>query len=209
MNDVASAGSARPDEQSGFSLIELMVVLAVMGVILTAFVGLLGSVQRGMVRETNRSSTMDQARLAIEAIDREVRSASVMCLSATGTPAVYTLSVYSRSAYDATTTTMHWIRYRLQTQYQRLQRQQSMSTGPILSAATWPSTWHTLATGIVNSTNPFSLDASAQYVSTSGLSRLLNLNLIVNSNTGDDASSDVTLNSAIAIRNLDTSLSCS
>jgi prepilin-type N-terminal cleavage/methylation domain-containing protein len=195
---------ARLAEDRGFSLIELMVVLAVMGLVMTAFLGLLASVQRSLVRETNRSTTMDQARLAMEGIDRQVRSASIMCVPTTGTNPYYMLTLYGPNAYSTSSSANRWVQYRVQSQ--TLQRRQYTSS--------W-SSWRTVATGIVNSTPsgttnvPFLPDTASQYASTSGASRLVNVTFIVNSQTSDTTSSSSKLQSAIAIRNQDATLSCS
>jgi len=192
-------------DDRGFSLIELMVVLSVMGLIMTAFLGLLASVQRSLVRETNRSTTMDQARLAMEGIDRQVRSASILCVPTTGTSPYYTLTLYGPNAYSTSSSANRWVQYRVQSQ--TLQRRQYITSS-------WTS-WRTVATGIVNSTPsgttnvPFLPDTASQYASTSGASRLVNVTFIVNSQTSDTTSSSSKLQSAIAIRNQDATLSCS
>jgi prepilin-type N-terminal cleavage/methylation domain-containing protein len=117
---------ARLAEDPGFSLIELMVVLSVMGLIMTAFLGLLASVQRSLVRETNRSTTMDQARLAMEGIDRQVRSGSIVCVPTTGTNPYYTLTLYGPNAYSTSSSANRWVQYRVQSQ--TLQRRQYTSS---------------------------------------------------------------------------------
>lgn len=194
---------ARLADDRGFSLIELMVVLAVMGMIMTAFLGLLASVQRSLVRETNRSTTMDQARLAMEGIDRQVRSGSIVCVPTTGTNPYYTLTLYGPNAYSTSSSANRWVQYRVQSQ--TLQRRQYTSS--------W-SSWRTVATGIVNSTPsgttnvPFLPDTASQYASTSGASRLVNVTFIVDSQPNDTTSSSSKLQSAIAIRNQDATLSC-
>jgi prepilin-type N-terminal cleavage/methylation domain-containing protein len=197
---------ARLADDRGFSLIELMVVLAVMGVIMTAFLGLLASVQRSLVRETNRSTTMDQARLAMEGIDRQVRSGSIVCFPTTGTSLYYTLALYGPNAYSTSSSSNQWVEYQVVVLSDELQRRQYTSS--------W-SSWRTVATGIVNSTPsgttnvPFLPDTASQYASTSGASRLVNVTFIVDSQPSDTTSSSSKLQSAIAIRNQDATLSCS
>src|SRR5204862_813 len=57
---------------------ELMVVVALTGVVLTIFLGTLMSVQTAVGKETDRSDSNDQARLAVEALDREIRSGNLL-----------------------------------------------------------------------------------------------------------------------------------
>jgi prepilin-type N-terminal cleavage/methylation domain-containing protein len=204
MDRSGPAPLTRLAEDSGFSLVELMVVFAVMGVVMTAFLGLLASVQRSLVRETNRSATMDQARLALEGIDRQVRSGSIMCVPTTGTSPYYTLTLYGPNAYSTSSSTNRWVQYQVQSQ--TLQRRQYTSS--------W-SAWRTVATGILNSTPtgtttnvPFFPDTASQYAATSGASRLVNVTFVVNSQTSDATSSNTKVQSAIAIRNQDSTLSC-
>jgi prepilin-type N-terminal cleavage/methylation domain-containing protein len=203
--DRIDAPPARAGSEAGFTLVEMMVAMAIMGIVVTAFLAILASVQRGLVRETNRSSTMDQVRLAMEAIDREVRSGSLVCVTSTGSNPYYTFTTYGPNAYLSTSNASWWIQYRVQSQL--LQRREYRSS--------WGS-WRTLASGIVNSTPtgtttnvPFYPDTATQYTSTTGATRLLDVTLIVKSDTSDTSSSNVTLKSSIAIRNQDSSLSCS
>src|SRR5712691_4509432 len=66
------ADGRRQRDESGMTLVELMVSTAMLGVVLSIFFGVLVSVQTGLVRQTDRSRSNDQARLAVEEIDREV-----------------------------------------------------------------------------------------------------------------------------------------
>jgi len=60
------------------TMVELVVVTGLLGVVLAMVAGVLVSVQNGLVRETNRSGSNDQARLAVEQLDREIRSGNVL-----------------------------------------------------------------------------------------------------------------------------------
>jgi len=61
-----------------------MVAISLLSVVLSIFFGLLVSVQRGLVNETDRSQSNDQARLAVEELDREIRSGNVLYNPALG-----------------------------------------------------------------------------------------------------------------------------
>ena len=188
-------------QEDGVTLVELLVVMSVMGVVMAAFLGIFVVVQKSFVRETNRSQTMDQARLAIEAIDREMRTGSILCVTTVSSnPTLTTYGISSFSTTDYTTKT--WIQYQVADSSDALQRRE-------YSGGSWGS-WRTVASGILNTTStaPFTLNSSSQYSSTSGASRLVSLSLIVNAVTSDTTQSNTTLSSAVAIRNQDTTLSC-
>jgi hypothetical protein len=180
--------------------------MMVLGIVMSIFFSILASVQRSMVRETARSATMDQARLAIEGIDRDVRSASVLCEVASGTNPYYTFSVYSRNAFSASATTYGWVQYRVAGQ--TLQRRERSGSG-------WQA-WRTVAEGVVNSTPtgtttdvPFKLDSSTALGAGSALgSRVLNVTLVVNTKPSDTTASNVRLESSMAIRNQSNIAAC-
>jgi len=63
------------------TLVELVVAMSILGVVLLVFTSVLASVQRGVVRQDNLSRTLDSARLAIQQLDRELRSGNVLAES--------------------------------------------------------------------------------------------------------------------------------
>lgn len=82
------------------TLVELMVATSVLGIALLIFTTTLASVQRGVVHQDNLSRTNDQARLAVEQLDREIRSGNVMYDPATETAPYdpyYTVRVYTQT----------------------------------------------------------------------------------------------------------------
>jgi prepilin-type N-terminal cleavage/methylation domain-containing protein len=62
----------------GFTLLELMVATAILGVVMVIFTSVLASVQTTVGRETHRSASNDQSRLAVQELDKEIRSANVL-----------------------------------------------------------------------------------------------------------------------------------
>jgi type II secretory pathway pseudopilin PulG len=177
-------------DQSGVTLVELVITASIMGLIAGIFVTVLASVQMGLHREQGRSATMDQGRLALESIDRDVRSGNILC-SVPASPVNFGLSVYTQS--NAST---RWLQYRVSSE--ALQKREYHSSA-------WTS-WRTVASGIQNTstTPPFVIDTSAAYGS-----RLVNVTLLVNTATQDATSSDVKLATSIAIRNQSSSVPCS
>ena len=60
------------------SLVELLVVISLLSVVLSIPAAVLVSVQNGLFTQEGRSSSNDQARLAEEELDREIRSGNVL-----------------------------------------------------------------------------------------------------------------------------------
>ena len=60
------------------TLVELMISLTLLSIVLSVFFTVLYSVQEVVMRSSDRSVANDDVRLAIEAIDREVRSGNVI-----------------------------------------------------------------------------------------------------------------------------------
>jgi type II secretory pathway pseudopilin PulG len=97
------------------TLVELVVAMSILGVVLLVFTSVLASVQRGVVRQDSLSQTLDSARLAIQQLDRELRSGNVLydpalenapvgtpgrIASCTGCLPGYTLRVYTQTNAD-------------------------------------------------------------------------------------------------------------
>jgi prepilin-type N-terminal cleavage/methylation domain-containing protein len=64
--------------QAGLTLVELLVAMAIMSIVLLVFTTTLTSVQRTVVEEDVRIQLNDQARLALQSIDRLVRSGNIL-----------------------------------------------------------------------------------------------------------------------------------
>jgi prepilin-type N-terminal cleavage/methylation domain-containing protein len=65
-------------DETGVTLVEVMVATVILGVVMLIFTGTLASVQRAVVRQDELSRTNDQARLALQQIDRQLRSGNVL-----------------------------------------------------------------------------------------------------------------------------------
>jgi type II secretory pathway pseudopilin PulG len=151
MGRLARVVARRTTAEEGMTLVELMVAMFVLGFVMLVFTQVLASVQRGVVVQENLSRTLDQARLAVEQLDREIRSGNVLydpalenngLTSCTGCVAGYTLRVYTQS--NADTRGYQCALWQVDDQQQLLTRQ-------------WPPNdpgsatgWRVVATGIVN-----------------------------------------------------------
>ena len=59
-------------------MVEMVVAISILSVVLAIFMWVIISVQAGMNRQTHRSRSNDQARLAVQELDREIRSSNVL-----------------------------------------------------------------------------------------------------------------------------------
>lgn len=201
---LARMGLAARDER-GMTLVELMVSIALMTVVATIFITVLFNIQQAVVRQQARSEMNDAARLAIEQMDREIRSSSHLftsdaaatCGGKSCAPG-YAVRVYTQANLP-TRGEAHCVQWVIdgQSLYRR-----SWVTGGTTSLAGW----RLIAEGIVNREASVSVPAFTQ---ASG-SSVLNIALMLNSRFGDpDAPRSIPMKTSIAIRNTGTGDPCS
>src|SRR5262249_35270602 len=65
-------------EEQGFTLVAMTSALMLMLVVLVIFITVMVSVQGAVAKDQGRSASNDQARLAVEELDREIRSGNVL-----------------------------------------------------------------------------------------------------------------------------------
>ncbi len=177
------------------TLVELMVATFVLSIVLLVFTSTLSSVQRAVVRQDNLSRTNDQMRLAIEQIDREIRSGNVLYDPAGEDPAYYQLRIYTQSNAPTrgTFSCVLW----------------QIDDDGNLKTRRWPPSdpdsatpWRVVAAGVVSRTlgePAFLLDPEPLRSS-----RTLVIDLAVNSNYDDYPSQTVRLQASLTGRNTST-----
>jgi prepilin-type N-terminal cleavage/methylation domain-containing protein len=74
----ANAMIRRLNGERGMTLVELVVAMAILSIVMLVFTTTLSSVQRAVVEEDVRMRLNDQARLAMQSIDRLVRSGNIL-----------------------------------------------------------------------------------------------------------------------------------
>jgi prepilin-type N-terminal cleavage/methylation domain-containing protein len=95
------------EAQDGFTLPELLVVLAIVGIVLAGITQLLVSAVKSETDQTNRTQAQQEARLGLDKLRREIRCASTLT-TPSGYPAsaiTITLGSYCPTAGGATTVT--------------------------------------------------------------------------------------------------------
>ncbi|MGH2710128.1 MAG: PilW family protein [Actinomycetota bacterium] len=107
--------------EAGLSLAELMVAVAILLVVLVTFLTVLYSVNTGVQIQRERSVANDQARLAVERLDREVRSGNVLYDPSAETLANYSFRLYTQANYP-TRSEMRCVQWQINTSDQLVRR---------------------------------------------------------------------------------------
>ena len=89
------------------TLVELVVAMAILTIVMVVFLSTLTTIQKATVAQDVRSRTIDQVRLAMQSIDRQVRSGNLLYNPSTayGSPALptgYTLLIYTQANLPTT-----------------------------------------------------------------------------------------------------------
>jgi prepilin-type N-terminal cleavage/methylation domain-containing protein len=187
--------------EGGFTLVEMIVAVAILGIALTVFTTMLVTVQKATVNEDVRSRSLDQARLALQSIDRESRSGNLLYdpsnLPAGYPPATYppgyTLLIYTQSN-TPTFGTYRCVLWQIDSS-ENLVTKWWPADDP---ANPVPATgWATVATGVVNrdvspAVTAFTLDTTN--------SRTITATLLVNSDLAHNPSATLRLQTSITGR---------
>lgn len=183
------------------TLAELLVAMFVMGIAMAIFGSVLASVQRGVVAQENLNRTLEDARLAVQQLDREIRSGNVLYnpalenngqASCAGCMPGYTLRIATQA--NADTRGGHTcVLWQIDSQQRLLTRR-------------WPANlpgeatpWRVVATGVVNR----ALSESAFTMDTDPLKggRTLNVTLALNENLTGRPGQTVRIRASLTGRN--------
>lgn len=182
------------------TLVELLVSMMIMGIAMTIFGTTLASVQNGVVQQDRFSQANDQARLALEQLDRQMRSGNVLYDPATEGSATsgagssyngYMVRIYTQTNADTQGYTC--VQWRVNSSNQL----QTRSWPPDDTVHVTP--WRTVAEGIVNrvvGVPAFALDPDALKGN-----RVLNVTLRVSVDPNVTASSATEIQAAFTGRN--------
>jgi prepilin-type N-terminal cleavage/methylation domain-containing protein len=157
--------------QGGMTLVELLVAMAILSIVSLVFTTTLSSVQRAVVEEDVRIQLNDQVRLAVQSIDRLVRSGNIL---------YDPVDESGNDPYDVTAT---GYMFRIYTQAEQSASQAArcalwlVDDEEHLLYRTWPilapedaSNWTIVAEGVVNRTldePAFTLDPAGRTMSVS------------------------------------------
>jgi prepilin-type N-terminal cleavage/methylation domain-containing protein len=148
----------RARAEEGMTLTELSITMMILGIVLATILSVLFSVQRGFGRQQDRSVNNDQARLAVEELDREIRSgnllydpqSAVLSENPTGDPSGMQLVIYTQTNATTRNPGNRCVQWKItnaasQTPDQ-LQRRDWSSLDPLGSV----SPWRVIAEDVVN-----------------------------------------------------------
>lgn len=182
----------RAGDESGFTLVEMIIGLGMMIVVLMAVMTILGVFQNDYKRNQIRQETQDSARTAVDLMSQDFRNAASLCGTATGTSCTGTSSgalqrstasdavfqaVYPGTAFgSADASNQEWVRYCLDTSTGNLWREVLAPTGSAAlpsmpttttcpgDTASWPSTGRKIiASNLINSSTSPSTDLFTYY----------------------------------------------
>jgi prepilin-type N-terminal cleavage/methylation domain-containing protein len=159
---------SRWGDERGMTLVELVVAMAILSIVMLVMTTTLSSIQRAVVEEDVRIRLNDQARLAIQSIDRLVRSGNILYdpvdetgndpYSATATGYLFRIYTQAKQSSGQDARCALWL---VNDDQQLLYR-----TWPVLSPED-ATDWTVVVDGVVNrelGEPPFTLDAAGRTI---------------------------------------------
>jgi prepilin-type N-terminal cleavage/methylation domain-containing protein len=190
---------ARTRGERGVTLVELMVGMAIMSIVLVVCSSLLSAVQTEVGAQTDRTTNNDQARLALEQIDRQVRSGNILYDPMTDDPVKvgYAGGMYLRIYTQSNGVPFHCAEWRV-----RNNQLQERERAPGENLA-WPTAWRDVADDIRNVSNNVPAFQLAAVMASPGVinpARTLDVTMLINS-TPSNTRTLVTITENITGRN--------
>jgi len=183
--------------EEGLSLVELLVAMMILGIVAAVFATTLTSVQRVVSHTDSRTQNNTQARLALEELDREIRSGNVLYDPGSGTDANYRFKIYTQSNAPTRDPAPGYVcrLWRITSTYD-------------LQTRFWPPTqpedatdWRTVATGVVNRALSPAVPAFVLDPDPNKGGRTVNIVLMMNNDLTNRPNETVKIQSALTGRN--------
>lgn len=186
----------RATGDDGMTVSELAIALGIFSIVMTIFFSVLAVVQTNTVKQTNRSISNDEARIAMQQIDREIRSGNVFQDPTDGGMA---MRIYSQANFPTRPSGHRCVQWQIKDE-----QLETRSWDVAWLTTKDVGTWRTVARHIVNeraAVPAFTLDTSVQYGGdpTNASGRVLRLTIV--SNKSQASGEDVVLSAAINGRN--------
>jgi type II secretory pathway pseudopilin PulG len=187
----------RPDRSrtsdGGWTFVEVSIVVGLMGLVAAALISFLTASQTTFGQQVSRSMSNDELRLAVQSIDREVRSGNVIYDPAGESWSTEIASGMSLRVYSQTNGDPRCVQWRI-TEDGELERRSWKSTNPEATK----SGWRTVATGIRNRDEDPPVSAFVRPV---GQPNILDVQLRSNEGVTDDKGSTIQVDVSISGRN--------
>lgn len=178
--------------EGGYSMIELVITMTMLLLVFATLLGVLDSVNRGVARQQDRSISNDQARLAVEQLDREIRSGNVLYDPDDEVSGNYSLRIYTQANATTRTPAFQCVQWLIEDQK--------------LIRRSWPpgepeavGDWRTIAENVVNVLEgqpAFALDPDADKGG-----RTVDIVLLINSTPDDPTNRTVRIETSLTGRN--------
>ena len=185
---------AASDSEAGITMVEMVVAMGILSMVLTIFLSALVSVQTGVVKAADRSISNDEVRLAVQQIDREIRSGNVFVDPASESDPGMMLRIYSQANAPTRPSRHRCVQWRV--------------AGRELQSRTWHTEWRLnsdvtgwriLGNDIVNQqrgVRAFELDTSTTYGGDGVHGRVMRIHILANRSdrSGQPVSIQVSVN---------------
>lgn len=185
----------RLGRDEGMTLAELLVAMMILSTTLAVFLSVLNSVQRGVAQQDYQGRNTDQARLAIEQLDREIRSGNVLYDPSVEANPGFVLRVYTQSNADTRTPAPGYVCALWE-----------ITPDNVLRTRRWPplqpelaTNWRVVAEGIVNEDEgapAFALDPDSDKGG-----RVIDLTLLINNDPEHRPEQTIRVQSSVTGRN--------
>lgn len=179
----------RAQGEGGMTLVEVLTVACLLTIVLGSVLGVVASVQQGFEKEIDRVTSVDQARLASEQVQRELFSARAVTVTDNTSMDVYTRT----NETTRTGTESNCVAWRVSNGNLQSRRWPY----PVVGGTTYP--WWTVATNVVNTATStpalFAIDPNPAYAS-----RMVNINILTNANPA--AGRNVEIRTSVVGRNI-------
>ena len=188
-------------DERGFTLPELMITVSMLVIVVATFLGVLENINTAVGRQQDRSISNDDARLAIERLDREIRSGNVLYNPEDEAEPFYSFRIYTQANATTRTPSFQCVQWLIQDRE--------------LLRRFWPpgepenvSGWTVVAENIVNAdpgvqVPAFTLDLPADTDNPAGSKggRTVDIVLIVDSTPDDATNNAVRIETSLTGRN--------
>jgi prepilin-type N-terminal cleavage/methylation domain-containing protein len=145
----------RAQSESGMTLVELSVTVALLGIVMMALVSTVWTIQNAFNRQADRSASVDQVRLAVEELDKEIRSGNLLYdpasepnIPSKGIQPYMSLRVYTQANASTRNPGNRCVEWRIISG--QLQRRDWSENYPADGSVV--NGWRTIATNVVNVT---------------------------------------------------------